>query len=523
MMRLTEFFLLVEDSRGNIKKFLKMSDQWADHFHAMSPKFSFAMAKCFVIWLKGEHVQGFGAGGGGQGGAAQVGTHNNDKIQKILTGPVDNNYAYKYDRELGGALKKMLEDKPHYEKELNRAQNIEDIRKVQGAYKKKRGIPEDKLLLKFPDDWYWMRLDPEECAEEGSLMQHCATDGRGDLVSLRDEHGNPHVTMTYNQASNRVFQIKGKQNKAPEKKYWDYILAFWDKFTPLMKDADLKRVGGGELTALLHAKAPEDKILMQKLAQLERLFEDEDVNKWLWDLTLLTNNAYGYEEGDLATIEQWFKKHGFEAIQLELVKDEKFRVLYNPKYWADAPTVRPKYEQLRSWTAWTAASFIHTSGKSNSEIAGDIPGWIAARATKLQEMYTGLHNILGIQQKKPISINAANKTRAEYPIEADDYADWFEDTRPKAVQEWSSKDEFFKAFPEVKAGVDAYVDRYAGYGGIREKYDQVLSAGAKFWKDSLNRYLFQTQDGSTIAIRPVGKKFYYLRRLDTGAEIFGQE
>ena len=37
-----------------------------------------------------------------------------------------------------------------------------------------------------------------------------------------------------------VFQIKGKQNAPPDKKYWSYIVDFFEKYKPKMHDDEIK-------------------------------------------------------------------------------------------------------------------------------------------------------------------------------------------------------------------------------------------------------------------------------------------
>ena len=65
-------------------------------------------------------------------------------------------------------------------------------------------------------------------------MQHCvgsyaeAVGEGGDIYSLRDPHNNPHATIEGD--GKIIYQIKGKQNKPPVKKYVPYIRKFIEKF-----------------------------------------------------------------------------------------------------------------------------------------------------------------------------------------------------------------------------------------------------------------------------------------------------
>lgn len=130
-----------------------------------------------------------------------------------------------------------------------------------------------RALLKLPDGSYWVELNRDECDAEGKMMQHCggAQTEDGVLYSLRDKLGKPHVTVevgtpqgearwfTPDEHQNRleymrnngapdyvirdvehrferqpptrpapvsgkfVMQAKGKQNSAPDRKYWPAV------------------------------------------------------------------------------------------------------------------------------------------------------------------------------------------------------------------------------------------------------------------------------------------------------------
>lgn len=93
-------------------------------------------------------------------------------------------------------------------------------------------IDPDKLrrraILKFPDGFFWVKLEKNECDIEGRDMQHCGK-GWGDLYSLRDQNAKPHATMDVTRSTQgkpEAGQIRGKQNATPDRKYWDYIKKF---------------------------------------------------------------------------------------------------------------------------------------------------------------------------------------------------------------------------------------------------------------------------------------------------------
>ena len=83
---------------------------------------------------------------------------------------------------------------------------------------------------RYPDGYYWMDLNTNSSPDEGQAMGHCGTDGRATtLFSLRDENGEPHVTIAYNEKTKNVGQVKGKNNKRPIDKYMKYVNDFLGK------------------------------------------------------------------------------------------------------------------------------------------------------------------------------------------------------------------------------------------------------------------------------------------------------
>jgi len=83
---------------------------------------------------------------------------------------------------------------------------------------------------RYSDGYYWMDLNTNSSNDEGQAMGHCGTDGKATtLFSLRDENGEPHVTVAYNEKTKNVGQVKGKNNKRPVDKYMNYVNDFLGK------------------------------------------------------------------------------------------------------------------------------------------------------------------------------------------------------------------------------------------------------------------------------------------------------
>ena len=94
---------------------------------------------------------------------------------------------------------------------------------------------EKDIVHKYKDGYYWIDLGEGACELEAERMGHCGKDDRGNLVSLRtrskgSKASKSHVTLTYNEDYNTLYQIKGRANNAPDSEYWPYIKDFIDRF-----------------------------------------------------------------------------------------------------------------------------------------------------------------------------------------------------------------------------------------------------------------------------------------------------
>ena len=90
---------------------------------------------------------------------------------------------------------------------------------------------EEQIMYKFDNDIFWYDLRSSNCNVEARRMGHCGGDDRASLYSLRQRQqdgasSKSYVTIAYNDRSKEIFQIKGKFNKAPDRKFWPYIAEF---------------------------------------------------------------------------------------------------------------------------------------------------------------------------------------------------------------------------------------------------------------------------------------------------------
>jgi len=88
---------------------------------------------------------------------------------------------------------------------------------------------EEQKIHTFDDTSYWYDLKTDSCSVEAERMGHCGGDTRAaTLYSLRyknkrEQKSRSYVTVAYNPDTGSIYQIKGKFNKAPEKKFYEHI------------------------------------------------------------------------------------------------------------------------------------------------------------------------------------------------------------------------------------------------------------------------------------------------------------
>jgi hypothetical protein len=151
-------------------------------------------------------------------------------------------------------LEDMLRKSPDVAKKINSLKSGPNTRKeLEGLFSDalsnlyaQKPDPED-IFIDLGKGWYWKNLRTGNCDKESQMMGHCGIDDRGTLYSLRDPQNKPHVTLTYNDSRNSVFQIKGKQNVIPAEKYWPAVKAFFDKTGAKLFDRSIMRTDLGRL------------------------------------------------------------------------------------------------------------------------------------------------------------------------------------------------------------------------------------------------------------------------------------
>lgn len=98
---------------------------------------------------------------------------------------------------------------------------------------------EGEVIISFEDGWRWVNLEVDYCKPEAVAMGHCASDSSGELHSLRDPKGYPHVTCTVTDEG-EIVQMKGRNNSVPTQKYHPYIVRLLsdEKITGIKTEKD---------------------------------------------------------------------------------------------------------------------------------------------------------------------------------------------------------------------------------------------------------------------------------------------
>jgi hypothetical protein len=79
-----------------------------------------------------------------------------------------------------------------------------------------------RKIVKLEDGSYWIELHQDDWDKEKYKMQNCGSvDKENAMCSYRDSKGQPHMDAEVQIYPNRLLlQLRGKQNRCPDKKYW---------------------------------------------------------------------------------------------------------------------------------------------------------------------------------------------------------------------------------------------------------------------------------------------------------------
>lgn len=154
----------------------------------------------------------------------------------------------------------------------------------------------DNVLHKFDNGYYWYDIRSSACSIEGEKMGHCGQGMKeGNLYSLRSPSGtsinpDPHVTIEMD-ADKTVWQVKGRANMTPKKKYWPYISWFLVNMGAKNYREDRSGDASKEMTEYLEKASPD--IFRQSFIEYAQETGDdwEEATKALLELDNISKNT----------------------------------------------------------------------------------------------------------------------------------------------------------------------------------------------------------------------------------------
>jgi len=155
--------------------------------------------------------------------------NSNIEIKKLVSAKWNNYYSSKFQYILDwvNSFDISIEDKKNFTK-LTFDEAYKKSKKWHNSLKAGDVIKDEHgdVLMTFPDGFYWIDLGCTYDRAEADAMGHCGNTNKGDtLYSLRDRNKSPHVTAAIDESNGIVYQMKGRNNKKPIKKYHLYIVA----------------------------------------------------------------------------------------------------------------------------------------------------------------------------------------------------------------------------------------------------------------------------------------------------------
>lgn len=154
----------------------------------------------------------------------------------------------------------------------------------------------DNILHKFDNGYYWYDIRSSACSIEGEKMGHCGQGMKeGNLYSLRSPSGtsinpDPHVTIEMD-ADKTVWQVKGRANMTPKKKYWPYISWFLVNMGAKNYREDRSGDASKEMVEYLEKESPD--IFRQSFIEYAQETGDdwEEATKALLELDNISKNT----------------------------------------------------------------------------------------------------------------------------------------------------------------------------------------------------------------------------------------
>ena len=353
-----------------------------------------------------------------------------------------------------------------------------------------------RKLIEYPDGFYWIDLQTNDCNDEADAMGHCGRTSADTLLSLRqlkkDGTIEPYVTIAIDYDDEniptfgKIYQNKGKNNKKPVEKYHKYIVDLYLKY-------DIGENVGNEYMERMDfsiSDIKDENLLIKILNENPRLiiidnvifYENENLAKLLInkypELTqknsnypnklvpqgTISNNYYLYEKG-LMSREDLVSKYPNTLI----VKDDKLYL----KFEGDLKDLDFMYSDKSS---------NHYS--SSRDIVKSMEDYPYYHDMKFKDLYLGYLT----DKAEQAIIDKINKLKIN--MDKEDLEEFNE------YNTWEKQIENIYSLEDIKnAIVDAYGDAQ-NTADSNEKYESILTPLLNFF--NMDKLLY---DGEYILIK----------------------
>lgn len=571
MPRLSEIFLIREDKRGNIQRLLKLPGWLADEFHKRDEKLSFALARCFALWVTTQH--GYDEGLfkkdlidsevpkkpkdklktaspeiSTQTPFDQSGTDEPMNIGDQMSGESDprnrmrkargrlEKLVLSYYIEFGDGLYAFLKQRPNVESQINGAKTLDDVSKIFDKYEQRdRGTGG---LLTFPDGSSWQWLSDEHLKTVGQKLSHCyatggrAMDHRGALITLylKDPQlgvDSAAVTMTWNKTKNSIYQIKGEHDRLPPpgSPIWNYIEEFCKKYGPRIRDTELNH--NEQLKAEYERLTSLSKVNESAAVLWAELMKGipESLNHWFWPVSMFESNDRTLKEKLL----NWFKEQGFTQKIASGKHSNLGEVLVDPSKWKDMLDKHPSYERYSDSVAGAiAAEITYRHGYGNAKIAANPLSFLHNNRGDFQDFIVVIDKLTDNEYSSFEGVKSFI-AKPRNVASAENYEHWW----PHEVEGDHMKPaEFARAHPEVMQGLHTL---YTGHAESmlrahtsdveKQPWIGLISDPKEYARQKIERENYQefvvTPDGKFMAKVLGGRWILLLPEVDdTGGKVY---
>jgi len=201
---------------------------------------------------------------------------------------------------------------------------------------------EDMIIKRYPKkNMFWYNIGKGACSLEAGRMGHCGEEtetGNAILYSLRRKNpkmkvSDSHVTISYVEEEEAVYQIKGKGNCHPEPKYGPYVVDFLKmmEVKHVHETGQYSKCDFSEFIQYLQEKYPEAEYKETYGAELDQLDDEIRDGQFNTEYVHFYSNFEDYDEPYIVIdgdVNFYVPLEQFDESQREKLKDQ-FNSDYN--------------------------------------------------------------------------------------------------------------------------------------------------------------------------------------------------